>query len=141
MQDMLNQNLLGEYYIIADQGYHLQANLLTPYPCSGPLTKEQVYYNECLSKTRVKVECVIGMMKKKIPVLSVKSHYQPDAVCNVIKAVSFLWNFGLLSSDNKGYDPDMFVVTGKDELNSDLKATVAGDFRREIVTKYLWNNK
>ena len=31
LQDVLDRNLLGEHYIIADQGYHLQRNLLTPF--------------------------------------------------------------------------------------------------------------
>ena len=68
MQDVLDRNLLSEYYLIGDQGYHLQANLLTPFPHSSPLTPQEIYYNECLSKTRVKVECVIGMLKKNFRV-------------------------------------------------------------------------
>ena len=79
--------------------------------------------------------------QKKFPCLSVTSHYQPDAVCNVIKACCFLWNFGLLSGDNKGYDPDTYIVSGKDELDEELKASVAGEVCREIVKNYLWNNK
>ena len=56
LQDVLDRNLLGEYYLIGDQGYHLQTNLLTPYSRSDPLTEPQIYFNECLSKNRVKVE-------------------------------------------------------------------------------------
>ena len=101
LQDVLDCNLLGEYYLIGDQAYHLQPNLLTPYPHSNPLTQQEVYFNECLSKTWVKAECIIGMIKKKFPCLSVKSHYQPDVVIDVIKACCFLWNWGLLTGDNK----------------------------------------
>ena len=43
LQDVLDWNLLGENYLIADQGYHLQRNLLMPYPCSDPLTPPQIY--------------------------------------------------------------------------------------------------
>ena len=141
MQDVLDHNLLGQYYLIGDQGYQLQSNLLTPYPRSQELTRQQVHYNDCLSKTRVKVECVIGMLKKKFPVLRVTSHYQPDSVCDVIKACCFLWNYGLLTGDNKGYDPDTYVVSGKDELDASLRPTVSGEARREIVKQYPWDNK
>ena len=52
------------------QGYKLQTDLLTPYPQSGQLSEPQSYYNDCLSKTQVKVECVIAMMKKKFVYLT-----------------------------------------------------------------------
>ena len=69
LQDVLDRNLLGEYYMLGDAGYHLQCNLCTPYSRSDVLTPPHIYYNECLSKTRVKVECVFGMLKKKFPCL------------------------------------------------------------------------
>ena len=141
LQDVLDRNLLGEYYLIGDQGYQLQTNLLTPYPRSDPLTQEQIYYNDCLSKTRVKVECVIGMLKRKFPCLTVASHYQPEVVCDIIKACCFLWNYGLLTGDNKGYDPDEYVVKDVDELKASLGNTTSGEVRREIVKQYLWDNK
>ena len=141
LQDVLDWNLLSEYYLLGDQGYCLQANLLTPYPRSGPLTEEQIYYNECLSKTRVKVECVIGMMKKKFACLTMPSFYQPSLVCDVIKACCFLWNFGLITADNKGYGPDTYVVKDQEELSEKLTPTASGEVRREIVKQYLWDNK
>ena len=137
LQDVLDRNLLGQYYLIGDQGYRLQGNLLMPYPRSGVLTEQQIYYNECLSKTRVKVECVIGMLKKKFPCLGIAQHYQPSVVCQIIKACCFLWNFGLVTGDNKGYDPDTYIVNEQDDLNSRLIPTVSGEVRREIVKEYL----
>ena len=89
LQDILDWNLLGEHYLITDQGYHLQRNLLTPYPRSDPLTPPHIYY-ECLSKTQVKVECMFGMLKKKFPCLINPSNYQPDVVCDIIKNCVFL---------------------------------------------------
>ena len=141
LQDVLDRNLLGEYYLIGDAGYHLQANLLTPYPRSGPLSESDIYYNDCLSKTRVKVECVLGMLKKKFACLTVAQHYQSDTVCDIIKACCFLWNYGLLTGDNKGYDPDKFVIKDKDELMRKLKPSISGEARREVVREYLWSNK
>ena len=141
LQDVLDRNLLGEYYLIGDAGYHLQANLLTPYSRSQKLSESEIYYNEYLSKTHVKVECVIGMMKKKFACLTVAQHYQPDTVCNIIKACCFLWNYGLITGDNKGYDPDTFVVVDQETLVSQLKPSISSEARRELVREYLWANK
>ena len=141
LQDVLDRNLLGEYYLIGDAGYHLQRNLLTPYARSDVMTPPRYYYNECLSKTWVKVECVFGMLKKKFPCLAIESHYQPEVVCDVIKSCMFLWNFGLLSGDNKGYKPENYIVTEKEDLDRKLTPTMSGITHREIVTEYLWKNK
>ena len=83
-------------------------------------------FNTCLSKMQCKVECVIGMLKKKFPVLITPVHYQPNEVCHIVKVCAFLWNFGLLTGDNAGYDPDKFVVEDGDDLRNELAATTGG---------------
>ena len=95
LQDMLDRNLLDEYYLLGDS-----EKLINTLPKIRGTETPQVYYNECLSKTRVKVECIFGMLKKKFPCLVNESCYQPEVVCDVIKSCIFLWNFGLLSGDN-----------------------------------------
>ena len=87
------------------------------------------------------MECLIGMLKKKFACLTNPSHYQPAEVCNIIKACVFLWNYGLITGDNKGYNPNTYVVRGKDELDRRLTPTMSGVTRREIVKEYLWDNK
>ena len=66
------------------------------------------------------------MLKKKFPCLSKKIHYQPEFVCKVIKACACLWNLGLLSGDNKGYDPDEYIIPDHDLLKEDLGSTSGG---------------
>ena len=144
LQDVLDRNILGKYYLLGDSGYSCQYNLITPYTAhlQRELTEEEKYFNKCLSKTQVKVECVIGQLKNKFSCLQNTSHYQPEVVCNVIKACCFLWNFGLLSGDNKGYDPDQYVVADHDALNASLDSDTLGGFaRREILKNYLWAHK
>ena len=82
LQDVLDRNILGQYYLIGDQGYKCQTNLIAPYSTwpYKPM-EEEAYFNKCLAKTRVKVECVIDMWKKKFPGLTVPLHYQPEVVC------------------------------------------------------------
>ena len=80
--------------------------------------EEEKWFNKCLSRTRVKVECVIGQLKNKFSCFQNTSHYQPEVVCNGIKACCFLWNFGLLTENNKGYDPNQYVVADHEVLNA-----------------------
>ena len=139
IQEVLDLGLLGHRYLLGDSGYYVQSNMMTPYV--QPDTEEKEYFNTCLSKTRCKVECVIGMLKKKFPVMATPIHYQPPEVCHIVKACGFLWNFGLLIGDNAGYDPEQFVVEDGDQLKNDLKGTRAGVFRRNTLCRYLWAHK
>ena len=80
---------------------------------------------------------MIGMIKKKFPCLSKIIQYQPDAVTNIIKACCFLWNLGLLTGDNAGFNPDEFVVPQHDEFNARLNPTMGGRMMRKEVCQYL----
>ena len=134
MQDMLDANILGQYYLLGDSGYSCQYNLLTPYPnYPVKLTEEEKYYNKALSRTRVKVECVIGQLKNKFSCLQTTSHYQPETVSLIIKACCFLWNFGLLTGDNKGYNPDQYVVDEHDKLNRKLLCPAGNDSKSGLA--------
>ena len=139
LQEVMDLGLLGHRYLLGDSGYQLQTNLMIPY--IQPDTDEKEYFNTSLSKTRCKVECVIGMLKKKFPVLATPIHYQPKEVCHIVKACAFLWNFGLLTGDNAGYDPDKFVVEDGDQLKNELSATTGGTVHRNALCRYLWAHK
>ena len=144
IQNVLDQNILGKYYLLGNSGYSCQFNLLIPYNkrLQGELTEEEKLYNKCLSRTRVKVECVISQMKNKFACLQQTLHYQPPVVSNIIKACTFLWNFRLLMGDNKGYDPDQCIVAGHNELNCSWEGKSTGGFAcREILKNYLWAHK
>ena len=83
-------------------------------------------YNISLSHTRVKVECVFGQMKRKFQCLTKCPDYDPSVMVTVIKACIFLWNYGLLCGDNKGYMPDDFPIQDQDELDARIAASVGG---------------
>ena len=42
---------------------------------------------------------------------SKKPPYRPEMMCKIVRASSFLWNFGLSSGDNKEYCPDDYVIS------------------------------
>ena len=98
-------------------------------------------FNIALSATRVKVECVFGQMKRKFCCLSKRPDYDPANMINVIKSCIFLWNFGLLVGDNKGYNPDEYIVADLDELNAAIDPTAGGRVVRDLVCDYLWEHK
>ena len=139
LQQVLDMHLLGKYYLLGDQGYKCQANLLTPYPTEDNEKKE--HYNISLSKTRVKVECVFGQWKRKFSCLSKRPDLSPTMMIQVVKATAFLWNFGLLCRDNEGYNPEDYVVTDEENLNSTIIASEGGKLVRDIVCDYLWSHK
>ena len=139
LQQVLDLHLLGKYYLLGDQGYKCQANLLTPYATEDTDAKE--YYNICLSKTRVKVECIFGQLKHKFAVLSKRPDISPVMMIQVVKACAFLWNYGLLCGDNVGYNPDDYVVSDEEHLNASITASEGGKIVRDVVRDYLWSHK
>ena len=98
-------------------------------------------FNRCLSQTRVKVECVFGQWKKKFPVLTKKPDLNPVTMCKIVRACAFLWNFGIMTGDNKGYSPDEYIVEDGDTLDLHLGATLGGDLRRNEMCHYLWEHQ
>ena len=139
MQQVLDQHLLGNKYLVGDQGYRCQANLLSPYPTEETAKKE--HFNIALSQTQVKVECVFGQLKRKFACLSKRPDLDPKQMITVIRACVFLWNFGIITGDNKGYSPEEFVVAEQVQLNNAIEASEGGKIVRDIVADYLWKHK
>ena len=139
MQQVLDLHLMGKYYLLGDQGYKCQSNLLTPYPTKESEKKE--HYNISLSKTMVKVVCIFGQMKRKFACLSKRPDLSVEMMVQVVKACGFLWNFGLICGDNVGYNPDDYIVTDEENLNSKINASEGGKLVHDIVCDYLWVHK
>ena len=59
----------------------------------------------------------------------------------VIRACVFLWNFGIITGDNKGYSPEEFVVEEQNQLNTDISVSEGGKVVHDIVANYLWKHK
>ena len=87
------------------------------------------------------MEQTIGKLKRKFPVLTKGIAYDPEVVTDIIKACCFLWNYGILSGANQGFNPDLYIVEDKDELDANLDPTEGGRVQREKVAAYLWQHK
>lgn len=87
------------------------------------------------------MECVFGQLKRKFQCLTKRPDYAPKDMINIIKSCIFLWNYGLLCGDNKGYMPDDYVVEDQDELDARIAASAGGRIVRDIVCEYLFAHK
>ena len=63
-------------------------------------------------------------------------------MCQIIRACAFLWNYGLLCGDNKGYNPEEYVIPDEHELDTDeINPTPGGHLVRNHICDYLWRHK
>ena len=66
VQNMCNEQFFfDDYHLLADSAYTLQNHVITPYKNNGHLTDAQTNFNTKLSKTRIYVECSIGLLKMR----------------------------------------------------------------------------
>ena len=49
-----------------------------------------------------------------------------------------MWNFELLTGDNRGYEPEHYIIEEANELNARLMATPGGQIIRDHIRDYLW---
>ena len=98
-------------------------------------------FNISLSQTRVKVECMFEQLKREFACLTKRPDLEPHHMVTVIRACIFLWNFSLITGDNKGYSPEEFVVEEQHQLNTDISASKGGKVVHDIVANYLWKHK
>ena len=98
-------------------------------------------FNISLSQTCVKVECVFGQLKQKFACLTKRPDIDPLHMVTVIHACIFLWNFGIITGDNKGYSPEEYVVEEQFQLNTEISVSEGGKVVCDIIANYLWKHK
>ena len=76
--------------LLGDNGYGLKRYLMTP--LLNPNTREQRHYNYVHSKTRVKIENLFGVLKRRFPCLSQSIRLKKDTTLAVIVACCVLHN-------------------------------------------------
>ncbi|KAJ8917027.1 hypothetical protein NQ315_012945, partial [Exocentrus adspersus] len=83
----------GEFpnsFLIGDSGYALKNYFLTP--LANPVTRSEQLYNESLIRTRNIVERVIGIWKRRFPVLAYGMRIKLETVLTTIVATAVLHN-------------------------------------------------
>lgn len=103
---------LPDGWLLGDSGYPNLPFLLTP--IGNPNTPNERRYNRAHKKTRVKVECAIGILKGRFLCLSRKLSgpllFSPDISCKIISCCTCLHNIarrqGLPDPENNEPDDD-----------------------------------
>lgn len=88
------------YVMIGDEAYPQRTYLLRPFPRSC-LTKENIIFNQNLSKSRNAVECAFGLLKSKWRILTKAIETNVEVAKTITKSVCLLHNIII---DKEGLD-------------------------------------
>lgn len=91
----------GKYHILGDRGYPCLRYLLTP--LTQPQTPSDKRYNFAQSSTRMVIERLNGILKRRFPCLASKLRFSPKRSSTVVVACAVLQNLSIALNDN---DPD-----------------------------------
>jgi hypothetical protein len=147
-------------YLVADQGYPLLSWCITPIkigPMGLPLSREEAWFNQKHSSTRMSIERGFGILKARFKEIGTKSSLKLDFMPTVIHACCVLHNI-LLASKDRTLDQilqdcnlppmDAHDMTRQDEeegfhpprptgLVSEERALLEGQMAREDILDYL----
>ncbi|MCL4144307.1 UNVERIFIED_CONTAM: hypothetical protein GTU68_041549 [Idotea baltica] len=104
-------------FILADSGYPCRKWIMTPY--RNPQTQSQMLYNNALSKTRVKIECAFGLLKRRFRILHDEMRVTPEKAPLLISAAMILHNIAITLNMPVFEDEN-------DEDNEDVNDYLAG---------------
>lgn len=85
----------GQYYILADSGYPLRDNILTPFKDRGYLASRQLNYNIKLGQNRYVIEHCFGILKQKFRQLYHDKLRNTVCITHLIKVACVLRNVAL----------------------------------------------
>lgn len=120
----------GKYHLLGDSAYPCKIWLLTPYKNFGNLSRAQMKYNKCLSKTRVKIENIFGLLKTRWRILNYINVYSIERAVSIINSSCILHNFCILNNDQFAFNEvadleEENIIFGNEEND--------GEFKRDII--------
>ena len=99
-ESVLKQKLMTipqQYHVLGDRGYPCLPYLLTP--VANPRTQAERNYNFAHSSTRMVIERVNGILKRRFPCLSFPLRFSSRKCCIVIVACTVLHNIARVHND------------------------------------------
>ncbi|KAJ8955521.1 hypothetical protein NQ314_006873 [Rhamnusium bicolor] len=134
------------YFIIGDCAYPLLSWLITPFKNNGHLTREQLYFNTILSKTRVKIENTLALLKGRFRRLKELLGVNDEQnIVDIIIACCVLHNMCLIKGDE---DIQQHINEGMERIHLiNLDNYVpneidhGGDDLRNYLVQDLWNRR
>lgn len=120
-------------WLLGDSGYPLLPYLLTPF--DNPTSSGERSYNSSHKKTRVKVECAIGVLKGRFLALSHKVSgpllFSPSTACEIITCCCCLHNIAIRSG---GLSADVaFEDDDNDHPPANLMTNAGRTVRSQLV--------
>lgn len=129
--------LPGRFHVLGDKGYPCMRYLMTP--LSNPRTAAEKQYNFAQSSTRIAVERLNGVIKRRFPCLSIKLRFKPEKCAVIIVACCVLHNFAVQNQD-RFEQPDFLEQEAEDDdydniggMNANAQGVAK---RRTIIQNY-----
>lgn len=140
---------------VGDGGYALRPYLLTP--VLNPIMRSQQMYNESQIKTRNSVERVIGIWKRRFPVLAYGLRCKIETSLSIIVATSVLHNIARNMNEplppppdhineemlnyliNQGEVPDVPLAAAGERRAGQIGQQIIINYRDELINNYFAN--
>lgn len=110
----------GRYFLLADSGYPLKPNVLTPYKDRGNLTPRQRNFNNKLCKNRYVIEHCFGILKQKFRQLYHLKLRKIAFMVHFIRAACVLHNICI--NDNVNLPVENIQNIGDNDGQNDIEA-------------------
>lgn len=122
--------------LLGDSGYPCLPHLMVPFRV--PNSVPQRSFNVSLKKTRVKVECTIGVLKRRFPCLQYGLRQKKETCLSIIVACAVLHNMAIQFKDPAFEDKENIEYVGEaeDEHASILDTSQGCLMRNSIVHNY-----
>jgi hypothetical protein len=126
------ETLPSRFHVLGDRGYPCLRYLLTPIP--NPRTASEKQYNYAQSSTRMVVERLNGVLKRRFPCLGSELRFSRERCAVVVVACAVLHNLARLHADD--FEDVDFQETDEGQEGHQDPSTQGAAKRRHIINNY-----
>lgn len=134
-------NIVTAKFLLGDSAYYSKSYLMTP--ITEPRTRAEELYNESQIRTRNTVERMVGVWKRRFPILAYGCRLKLNTTLTVIVATAVLYNICKLNNEEEPPDPEEIElfqnIMAEDEVPNipfQNGAVVGDEIRRNIIDNY-----
>lgn len=133
--DMENSPTPG--VLLGDNGYPCRRYIMTP--LLNPMTRQQKLFNVRHKRTRITVERLFGILKRRFLCLHFGLRFSPERCCRVIIATSIIHNFILLFKDDES-DSDVESEPNESEMEQSsphiIDESIGSRIRQNFIDRH-----